>query len=212
MSDTPLFDHDDRVDDVEALLRELSADDFDIVPPPDDVWAGIETEISDDATVVSLAARRSTFRTRFLAAAAAVAVLAAGAVVVASLRGDDAPVIATATLEYDETTFDPLGAEATATAELIERDGRYSIRIDEATLPTDLGEPADLELWMIAVTDDGSLDVQPVSLVDAESPGTYDVPAGLDPDVYSIVDISVEPRDGDASHSSRSILRGTLDV
>ena len=36
------------------------------------------------------------------------------------------------------------------------------------------------------------------------------VPAELDPDVYSIVDISIEPRDGDAAHSGRSILRGTL--
>jgi len=32
----------------------------------------------------------------------------------------------------------------------------------------------------------------------------------LDPDVYSIVDIGIEPRDGDVAHSGRSILRGTL--
>ena len=36
------------------------------------------------------------------------------------------------------------------------------------------------------------------------------VPAELDPDVYSIVDISIEPRDGDEQHSGRSILRGAL--
>ena len=34
--------------------------------------------------------------------------------------------------------------------------------------------------------------------------------AGLDPDVYSTVDISIAPRDGDEMHSGRSILRGTL--
>jgi hypothetical protein len=49
-----------------------------------------------------------------------------------------------------------------------------------------------------------------VSLVDPAAPGTYAVPADLDPDTYSVVDISIEPRDGDDAHSGRSILRGQL--
>ena len=84
------------------------------------------------------------------------------------------------------------------------------VRGRTAARPTDLAEDADLELWLIAAQPDGSLDVQPVALVDAGSPGTYDVPADLDPDTYSIVDISIEPRDGDEAHSGRSILRGEL--
>lgn len=215
MSDAPLFGADDGVDDIEALLRELEAADHELTPPPADVWQNIEAAIHDDATtpgvVVPMGGRRSGFGLRFLAAAAAFAVLAAGAVVVASLRGDgdDDVVVATAQLAFDPEAFDPLGADAAATAQLVERDGGYEIRLDDATLP----DPAenDLELWLIATDAEGAItDVQPVSLVDAASPGTYAVPAELDPDVYHVVDISIEPRDGDETHSGRSILRGVL--
>ena len=40
--------------------------------------------------------------------------------------------------------------------------------------------------------------------------GSLAVTAGYDPGDYSVVDISVEPRDGDAGHSGRSILGGSL--
>jgi hypothetical protein len=40
--------------------------------------------------------------------------------------------------------------------------------------------------------------------------GTFVVPADLDPDTYTVVDISIEPRDGDEAHSGRSVLRGEL--
>lgn len=83
----------------------------------------------------------------------------------------------------------------------------------DAPVPATEDEAHDLELWLIATDADGQItDVQPVSLVDATRPGTYAVPAGLSPDVYSVVDISIEPRDGDERHPGRSILRGTLDV
>lgn len=209
MSDTPVFGPDDRIDDLEALMRELDTDDFDLVTPPADVWIGIEDAIRSSGQVVPIGAARSRFSRRLLAAAAAIVVLAAGAVVTSALiGGDDQPVVASADLTYDAETFDAAGEGASATAELIERDGQFEIRIDDATLPNPGDE--DLELWLIAVGDDGALDVQPVALVDSTAPGTYAVPAGLDPDVHSIVDISVEPRDGDEAHSGRSILRGAL--
>ena len=63
MSDTPLFGPDDRVDDIEALLRELDDTDLDLVAPPADVWSGIDSAITDDegAEVVTLDSRRSRF-------------------------------------------------------------------------------------------------------------------------------------------------------
>ncbi len=209
MSDAPLFGPGDQVDDIEALLNELDESDFEIIAPPADVWAGIEMAVRDDsgADVVPITARRSRFNTTFLAAVAAVALIAVGAVVVSSIGGGD-EVLATAELAYDPDAFDPLGAEASATAQLVEADDGFEIRLDDAALPDPNLD--DLELWLIAVAPDGSLDVQPVALVDPTSPGSYRVPDELDPDVYSIVDISVEPRDGDETHSGRSILRGTL--
>jgi hypothetical protein len=37
---------------------------------------------------------------------------------------------------------------------------------------------------------------------------TLEVPLPVDPSRYRFLDVSVEPDDGDPSHSSRSILRG----
>lgn len=223
MSDTPLFGPDDDVDEIESLLRDIEPSDLEITAPPSDVWDGIEAALDADATTTATTTTTTTitttiaadnvvplgtrFRTAILAAAAAVALIAVGAVVLSSIGGDGDTVLASATLVH-EADFDPLGADASATAQLIEQDGGFEIRLDDASLP----DPAanDLELWLIAVGDDGALDVQPVSLVDPTSPSTYAVPDGLDPDVYSIVDISIEPRDGDEAHSGRSILRGSL--
>lgn len=209
MSDTPLFGPDDGVEDVEALLSELDTADLELTAPPADVWVGIEAAMRGDRdNVRSISSRRSGFGRRFLAAAAAIAAMSAGAVVISSLRGGGDDVVASANLAYDPDAFDPLGADATATARLVERDGGFDIRLDDASLPDP--DANDLELWLIAVAADGTLDVQPVALVDPASPGVYAVPAGLDPDVYSTVDISIEPRDGDEAHSGRSILRGEL--
>jgi len=93
----------------------------------------------------------------------------------------------------------------------VDADGNEVLEIDDASLPFDLDEDASLELWMIRV-DDGEI-VDMVSLGDIEADGTreFEVPAGYDPAVFSVVDISVEPHDGDSTHSGRSILRGELD-
>lgn len=213
--DTAHPDDDDReLLEVEALLRSLTEDDLAAPePPPASVWAGIQAELAQVEQPTSLDAhrerRRAAGRPLLLAAAAAV-VLVVGAVAVIATRGGDQEVVATAQLTWDAGAFDPLGRDATATAELIETDGGFELALTDASLPTGLSGGADLELWMIAPQPDGSLDVQPVSLVDASSPGTYRVPRELDPDTYSIVDISIEPRDGDPAHSGRSILRGQL--
>ena len=224
MSDAPLFGPDDDVADIEALLRELDAADLDTTPPPADVWHGIEAAIRDDRTladpgrdprthpgtqtVVPITSRSSRLRAAVLSIAAAVALLAVGAIVIVATGGDDDPVVASAELVH-QSDFDPLGVDPEATARLVERNGGYEIRLDDAELPDP--DANDLELWLISTDADGAIaDVQPVSLVDPDSPGTYVVPAALDPAVYSIVDISIEPRDGDEAHSGRSILRGTL--
>lgn len=209
--------------DVEELLRGLTADDLTATePPPPSVWAGIQARIAADeepvaggAAVTSLderRARRFGVPGRLAAAAAAVVVIVAGAVVLAT-RGDDDELVASARLRWDpaDPAFDPLGADATATAELVRRDGGYALVLTDADLPAEAETEADLELWLISTDPAGTItDVQPVSLVDPASPRTYLVPPGLDPDTYTVVDISIEPRDGDAAHSGNSILRGTL--
>jgi hypothetical protein len=49
-----------------------------------------------------------------------------------------------------------------------------------------------------------------VSLGPLRPDGSYDLPPGLDPEQFPIVDVSVEPLDGDPAHSGDSRLRGQL--
>lgn len=207
--DRPPFDIDPEI---EAIIAELDPTDLDPVAPPPDVWVGIERQIADEpAPAVDLAQRRGRRRATplLLGIAAALVVVVAGvAVAVVMNRTTDDAVLATAELAYDAEAFDPLGEGAAATARLVERDGGFEIVLDGTTFPA-VDEDADLELWLIEADDSGTIvDVAPVSLVSGA--GSYAVPASLDVSTHRIVDISVEPRDGDDAHSGRSILRGTL--
>ena len=61
------------------------------------------------------------------------------------------------------------------------------------------------EVWMI------NPDVtQLISLGPIRSDGIYDLPAGLDPAAFPIVDVSFESFDGNPQHSGNSVLRGEL--
>ena len=198
---------------IEQLLRELDLSDLELTTPPPDVWAGIDEAVRNEQVVVALprTARRSSRRGWLLAAAAVLAVLIATAVVVAAGRGNPEAVVATAVLTHDAATFDPRGAGSTATAHLLERDGRYEIELSDTAFPTVADD--DLELWLIEPDAEGKpVDVAAVSLINAAKPGVYAVPAGLDPSSHYVVDISIEPRDGDTAHSGQSILRGPLEA
>ena len=207
MPDERTFDIDPEI---ESLLTELDVSDLDPVVPPADIWAGIERQTADEpAPVIDLARRRASRLTAplLLGIAAALVFVVVGVTVVMNRTADEA-VLASAELTYDAEAFDPLGADAAATARLVERDGGFEIVIDDASFPA-VDEDADLELWLIEADDSGAIvDVAPVALV--SGPGRYTVPDSLDVTTHRIVDISVEPRDGDEAHSGRSILRGTL--
>ncbi|GAA2982732.1 hypothetical protein JOD63_002461 [Microbacterium terrae] len=62
------------------------------------------------------------------------------------------------------------------------------------------------EVWLIR-NDAGAL--ISLGVLDGDS-GTFAVPDGVDLDEYSLVDVSVEPIDGDPAHSGDSIVRGEL--
>ncbi|WP_419933212.1 anti-sigma factor [Candidatus Poriferisodalis sp.] len=211
MSDRP-----DRRDDadIEAMLRDLTREDLELIEPPPDVWEGISSTLGRpdeaDEVVVPLAPRRRrAWRIAVPSAAAAVALVVVG-IAAYAIAADDPDVIASAALAYDADAFDPLGAQAHASADLIAEEGLHRIQLVDASLPS-AGPGADLEAWLIAPDDQGNVaDLVSLGLVDDADPGSLAVPVGYDPSVYSVVDISVEPRDGDPSHSGRSILRGAL--
>ena len=212
MSDRP-----DRRDDaeIEAKLRELHAEGLELLQPPPEVWDGIESAVRSgdepDRRVVPLEPRRRRARRVVLSSAAAAVLAIAGVAAWVATTSDFDAVIASSTLAYDPDSFDPLGAAARASAELVERDGGHRIVIVDAVLPA-VEADADLEAWLIRPDDQGNVaDLVSLGLVDPADPGSLAVPAGYDPALYSVVDISVEPRDGDPAHSGRSILRGMLE-
>ena len=51
---------------------------------------------------------------------------------------------------------------------------------------------------------------EPRSLGVFDGPGTYEVPADIDPELFPVVDISIELDDGDPTHSGDSVVRGEL--
>ena len=217
--------HAGRTDaDLEALLRDLEAGDLELVDPPEEVWEGIEaavagasdaTDVADAAgpdagTVVPLAPRRRPAQWVALGVAAAVVAAAVVVPTVLLTRDDPAAVVASASLAYDAQNFDALGATARAGADLVADGDEHRVVLVDAALPAPEAG-ADLEVWLIRPDAEGNVaDLVSLGVVDPADPADLDVPAGYDPSAYFVVDISVEPRDGDAGHSGRSILRGPL--
>lgn len=205
------FDSSDQA--LEAILRDLDQKDLELLETPDQVWDGIETTLGigkdTSATVVPLPSRKWTGRHVLVAAAALIAVVI-GVGIFLSSNDDTGEILATATLAYDPVSFDSLGNAASGDAALVSHDDRLTIEIVDSRLP-DPGEGADLEVWLIQPDDEGNVvDLVSLGVVDPDEPSVLEIPSSHDPGVYYVVDISVEPRDGDASHSGRTILRGPL--
>lgn len=205
--------------DIETMLRDLDPTDLELETPPDSVWEGIAAQLALDepqtvgggATVVAAPfGRRRSWMLPLSAAAAVILVVAAGVFAVTS--SPSSTELASADLAF-APGFDPAGESAAASAVLVDDDGTEFIRIDDDALPFDAEDDASLELWLIEADADGNV-VDLVSLgdIDPDPDGdrTFAVPAGYDPAVFTVVDISIEPHDGDATHSGRSILRGAL--
>lgn len=140
-------------------------------------------------------------RTWGLAAAAAALVLVVVVGAVALTRDDDTgSVVATADLE--PLPDEPTGAATPTRADLVDHDGRLQLDLSTTKLPT---PPGYYEIWLIDTAIEGM-----VSLGPARADGTYTVPPDVDPADYPIVDVSIEPPDGNPTHSGVSVLRGTL--
>lgn len=140
-----------------------------------------------------------------LAAAAAVALLLIGGAVLSSglLSSDSSgDVVASANIVNDElpVTFNQAG-----TAVLRSNNGDLVLDIDVPDLP-DSGQ-AFYEVWMIDTNVEGM-----ISLGVLSADGQIDVPDSIDPADFPVVDVSVEPLDGDPTHSGQSILRGVLEL
>ncbi|MET0417249.1 MAG: anti-sigma factor [Actinoplanes sp.] len=184
----------------------------DLPAPPEHLWQAIATEITPTPTavnpptpVVPLTAHRARrSRPRWLApviAAAAAAVFAVAGTVGFDRLTDRAPVeqvTARATLAPLKTVPASAGGDVQVLA-----DGQ--LRIDVRDLPLTSGFH---EVWLLDPDTPGKMVAVGNLLGKAETMLT--VPPGTDLARYRLVDVSDEPHDGDATHSGKSLLRGTL--
>jgi hypothetical protein len=151
-----------------------------------------------DADVLPFRSRR---RPLLLVAAALVAggVVGAGAVAVVQSGDDGQPVTSVA--------LDPLAEnDASGRAEVVARDD--GSRVVEVELDAPALEDGYYEIWLI---DREVVGMVPLGVV---RPGTtvFELPADLDLGEFPLVDVSVEPLDGDPTHSGNSVARGELDA
>jgi hypothetical protein len=179
-----------------------------LVAPPEDLWDRIADEVRATSGPTGVVPLRRAPQRRILGLVAAavlvVAVLAAAAVVVGrGTDGSTTELVARASLSG--AGLDP-GGDSTGAAELIEGDAGWKVAIEVDDLPA----PPDgsyYEAWLLGP--DGS---QVQSLGALEGNSRLAVPDGLAIDDFPLVDVSIEPIDGDPGHSSKSVLRGELET
>lgn len=206
------------VEEIRATASLLvSAGGIELTEPPARVWDGIEAALAADAATgrtpevpLSLDSRRGErrgarearrlFAPWTLAATAAAGVLIGGVGVALATR-DVAPepvVVAQAALA-DLATEDDAG-----TARVERRDDGSSVLVVDTTFEEAVD--GNLEVWLIDTDIEGMVSLGYVTAEHTE----FEIPAGFDVGTYPIVDISVEPADGDPTHSGDSITRGIL--
>ena len=111
---------------------------------------------------------------------------------------DDSTVVAATAL----TALDSDAERGEASA--VQSDDTFTIRVSASELGD---EPGVHEVWLINV--DGKRMIS-IGLLASGDEGEFAVPVDLIDEGYRIVDISVEPDDGDPTHSGVSIARGEL--
>ena len=205
-----------------AELRDLSADLREapaLSTPPADVWTRITTELDLTPTTTDpgsssprsgstgggeagVGRGRRYGRGMLTLAASVAAILGIGVGLgAAALFGGDGqsptnPPVAVVQLE-------PLpGKTGSGTADLIQAGNELQVSVTGLT-----AQSGYYELWLI--NSDGQRMVS-LGVLDPARPGTFVIPADLTSQGYRIVDVSLEPNDGNPVHSRDSIVRGTI--
>jgi hypothetical protein len=156
-------------------------------PPPEHVWEKIKTQIPSSVRAQPPADRKHRrWLAPALAAAAAAIIAVTGTVVVTRLTSR--PPAPTVTARAQLT---PLGsAPPTAT-------GNARVLSDD-------------ELQLVINNLDDTTKMMSIGNLSGSKGVVLPLPPGADLNRYRLVDISAEAYDGDAAHSGKSLLRGTL--
>lgn len=186
-----------------ALARTVTPDDH-LAEPPAEVWASIDREIHAGLPTDELAARRERRSAAPWVAVAAVSGLLIGGLGVGlfgALAQSDTPEMNL----IAQTELLPLpGNEVLGVAQIEERPTGAVLAVDIPNLPPRDGY---YEVWLL--TPDVSNMVS-IGVLPENGTAVFPLPASLDISEFSVVDISREAYDGDATHSTDSVVRGAL--
>ena len=212
LAECPVCRHDlETMRDVAALAAD-GQDLTDLPQPPERIWQAIEADIhaaapaATPAPVSDLAERRERAKRRRsrwlipLVAAAAAAVAAVVGTVAVDRWADRSNEQVTARATLTPLTSVPAAAGGSVR---VLADGQ--MQIDVRNLPLTTGYH---EVWLIDPDDPAKMVA--VGNLSDKAVVALPVPPGTDLNRYRLVDVSDEPHDGDAAHSGRSLLRGTL--
>ncbi|WP_112237850.1 anti-sigma factor [Kribbella monticola] len=198
-----------RLDELRHLA-DLSHDLPHLEVPPPEVWERIAAELDHEdgatRTTEPLAQQPSavvvrTSRRALVLAASIAAILGLGAGVLGT-RLIDKP---TDTTTQAAIKLEPLeGKSGDGTADLVRVGTGAELRVTASGLPAPRGF---YEVWLI--NQDGKRMVS-LGVLSPGTVGTYQIPPDATGQGYRIVDISLEPDDGNPEHSHDSIIRGTL--
>lgn len=161
-------------------------------------------ETSAGARNITSAEMRSRRRWWPIAAAAAAVGIVAGIALGVALAGLGARQAGPQTI-VASASLDAFPGWSTSGTALVEEDDD-GVRSIVVTLDADVPSDDVREVWLIRSDASGLVSL---GLLEG-SEGRFAVPAGIDLDEYTLVDVSAEPVDGDPAHSGDSIVRGEL--
>ena len=181
--------------------------------PPPRVWQAISDELSvgepQNAVVPAVSERR---RPRWLIpalAAAAAAILAVVGTVLVYDRAEPQPVSCSAPpVELEALPGTPSAVRGTACVAAVPD---RTLRVEADGMPA--VSDAVYTVWLLdpsSLSDPGGIRLQALGNLGDQPEADFPIPGSIDLSQYSVIDISREPTDGDATHSGDSLLRGQL--
>jgi len=185
----------DELQSVVSTARSITDADLPVLPP-ESVWAAIDSALAAPAPVKRGAG--------WFALAASIGIVIGGLTTFAAMQ--TANQTTTPTL-IAQASLEPLrDVQQPAQAFVQQVDGNEVLVVQASGLPATDGF---YEVWLLAPDAQSMVSV---GMLDATEGGTFPLPAGIDLTQFPLVDISHEHFDGDASHSSDSVLRGLLEI
>ena len=197
--------------DIASAARKVTSADV-LVAAPNSVWSRITDELEGPAPSLPATAqptpllamsppRRSSQWVSVAAAACVGLVVGSGVMYAAtsSQRSTVAPTIVA------EAALAPLaGSQASGRVEVVSTSNGAQVLVDVSGLARPDGF---YEVWLL---DRKGEKLIALGVLDGSDKGTFAMPPGVAMSDYPVVDVSLEPSDGNPGHSHHSLVRGTL--